>query len=347
MALDLNADAVIAESRVQVEGSHARVLSMASDGRSLVSDGLVACGLASNQFQAMSVLGSVEWVLLELDQAKRTSMIGLENVISAARKAGTKVAAAVACAEDVRGAAFALDVGVDAIVLWATADEALREAAIIARSQRMERSEPYVERTQARPTEINVGYVTRVEPGIVGDRVAIDFTRLLRKGEGALVGSSASALALVHGETLPSELVAQRPFRVNAGPVHAYCLLADGRTKYLCELVPGDNVLVVDANAQTARAVAVGRLKIETRPHLLVSFSSCATQSEQAADCGQLFLQQAETVRLLVANRDDDAIPQWTAKSVTRLFPGDAIAVSFARYGTHCGYAVPALVVEK
>lgn len=344
--LDLKADAVVAESRFHVEGSDARILLKASDGRSLVSDGLVACGLASNQFQAMSVLGSVEWLLLESDQDRRTSMIGLENVISAARKVGTKVAAAVGCAEEVQGAAFALDVGVDAIVLLANADDALREAAVIARSQRLERSDPYVERTQVRPTAISVGYVTRVEPGIVGDRVAIDFTRLLRQGEGALVGSSASALALVHGETLPSDLVAQRPFRVNAGPVHAYCLLADGRTKYLCELVPGDSVLVVDANAQTARAVAVGRLKIETRPHLLISFSSSAKQSEQAVDCGQLFLQQAETVRLLVADRSNIK-PHWIAKSVTRLLPGDAIAVSFARYGTHCGYAVPALVVEK
>ncbi|CAM9935578.1 unnamed protein product, partial [Sphacelaria rigidula] len=33
-----------------------------------------------------------------------------------------------------------------------------------------------------------------------------------------------------------------RPFRVNAGPVHSYALLADGSTKYLAELTAGDQV---------------------------------------------------------------------------------------------------------
>ena len=51
--------------------------------------------------------------------------------------------------------------------------------------------------------------------------MALDFTSLLRQGEGALVGSSAKLLALVHGETIEGELVPARPFRVNAGPVPA------------------------------------------------------------------------------------------------------------------------------
>jgi 3-dehydroquinate synthase II len=37
-----------------------------------------------------------------------------------------------------------------------------------------------------------------------------------------LVGSSAKALCLVHGETLATPFVPARPFRVNAGPVHSY-----------------------------------------------------------------------------------------------------------------------------
>lgn len=35
-----------------------------------------------------------------------------------------------------------------------------------------------------------------------------------------------------------------RPFRVNAGPVHSYALLADGRTKYLSELCAGDQARI-------------------------------------------------------------------------------------------------------
>lgn len=38
----------------------------------------------------------------------------------------------------------------------------------------------------------------------------------------------------------PTELT--RPFRINAGPVHSYTLLADGSTKYLAELEAGDQV---------------------------------------------------------------------------------------------------------
>ena len=65
----------------------------------------------------------------------------------------------------------------------------------------------------------------------MGDRVAVDLVCLLRAGEGALVGSSAKALVLVHGETVASDFVPARPFRVNAGPVHSYIALAGGGTK--------------------------------------------------------------------------------------------------------------------
>lgn len=41
---------------------------------------------------------------------------------------------------------------------------------------------------------------------------------------------------------IPSSLHLTRPFRVNAGPVHSYALLADGSTKYLSELAAGDQV---------------------------------------------------------------------------------------------------------
>ena len=41
-------------------------------------------------------------------------------------------------------------------------------------------------------------------------------------GEGMLVGNFARALFLVHSECAESSYIASRPFRVNAGPVHAY-----------------------------------------------------------------------------------------------------------------------------
>lgn len=59
---------------------------------------------------------------------------------------------------------------------------------------------------------------------------------LLTPGEGMLVGSFARSLFLVHSECAESRYIASRPFRVNAGPVHAYVQLPGGRTGYLSEL---------------------------------------------------------------------------------------------------------------
>ena len=95
-------------------------------------------------------------------------------------------------------------------------------------------------------------------------QVCIDFTSRLLPGEGVLVGSCCHSLILVHAETLPSYYAPPRPFRCNAGPVHAYCQLENGLTKYLCEIEAGDRVVVADQSGRT-RALTVGRLKIEPR----------------------------------------------------------------------------------
>ena len=64
-----------------------------------------------------------------------------------------------------------------------------------------------------------------------------------------------------------SEFVPSRPFRVNAGAVHAYCLMADGSTKYLSELTAGDRVAIANPSNEI-RSATIGRLKIERRPFL-------------------------------------------------------------------------------
>lgn len=353
-ASSVNADAVIvSSSAARVSSSSRPRVFMEQCEKTLVdssSPETACCAIARDQFEALAAVGSVPWVLYEVSEDGRACMIGLENVISAAKPAGTKVAAAVEIADDVVGAAFALDIGVDALVLPAKYEDSLGEAALIARAQRAERSEEVEETTTngRRPiSEITGARVESIVPGVVGDRVAIDLVRLLQPGEGALVGSSSKALALVHGETLPSSLVAPRPFRVNAGPVHAYVLLANGKTKYLSELRPGDEILVVNANARSARPVAVGRLKIETRPHLLISFVGNAP-----ADAGQIFLQQAETVRMVTERGPTGSVEadgvKWDETSVTALRPGDVVAASFSSdYGTHCGVSIAARVVER
>lgn len=156
--------------------------------------------------------------------------------------------------------------------------------------------------------------------------------------EGCLVGSSSMALVLVLGESVASGYVPPRPFRVNAGPVHSYVLMADGSTKYLAEVRAGDEVAAVRPDGG-ARAVTVGRCKVEPRPTLRVDFDFDGPAGGQG---GQLFLQQAETVRLA---GDASAAPAWTA--VTELAAGGRVLVRTAASGTHVGRAISARVEER
>lgn len=144
---------------------------------------------------------------------------------------------------------------------------------------------------------------------VLADRVCIDLVRTLSPSEGCWIGSSAKILALVLSESGPSAVVPARPFRVNAGPVHSYIVLGDGETtKYLSELSAGDEVLVYDAETGESRPLAVGRVNVEARPCVLVSLEGLYNEGDDATDdsapvpqqkmAGQVFLQQAETVRL-------------------------------------------------
>lgn len=59
------------------------------------------------------------------------------------------------------------------------------------------------------------------------------------------------------------------------GPVHAYVAIPGGKTCYLSELKAGKEVIVVD-QSRIQRTAIVGRVKIETRPLLLVEAQVCA-----------------------------------------------------------------------
>lgn len=133
--------------------------------------------------------------------------------------------------------------------------------------------------------------VTDVEPVGLGDRVCVDLCNLLHPGEGLLVGSFARALFLVHSECSDIDHSSSRPFRVNAGPVHAYVGMAGGVTSYLSELHTGSQVMVVDAQGRS-RTVLVGRVKIESRPLLLV-------EVEVEGQRHSVLLQNSDTVCLV------------------------------------------------
>ncbi|KAK1549262.1 hypothetical protein Q3G72_021698 [Acer saccharum] len=110
----------------------------------------------------------------------------------------------------------------------------------------------------------------------------------------ATVGSFARGLFLVHSESLESNYIASRPFRVNAGPVHAYVLVPGGKTCYLSELKSGKEVIVVDQKGNQRTAI-VGRVKIESRPLLLVE----AKRDSDNESIYSIILQNAETVALI------------------------------------------------
>ena len=135
--------------------------------------------------------------------------------------------------------------------------------------------------------------LSAVNPAGIGDRVLVDTTSLLRPNEGLLVGSAAAFLFHVASEAVGSAFSRPRPFRVNAGAAHSYVLLADGATRYLSELEPGDAVLAAEP-AGPARAVRVGRVKIERRPMVVVTADDLGTART-------IFLQEAETVRVSTA----------------------------------------------
>jgi 3-dehydroquinate synthase II len=173
--------------------------------------------------------------------------------------------------------------------------------------------------------------ITRVRPLGMGDRVCIDTVTNMEPGEGILVGNSGSAFLLVHSETVENPYVATRPFRVNAGAVHAYVLLPDDKTKYLSELKAGDEVLIVRHDGRT-QVSYVGRNKIERRPMLLV-------EAEVDGQSVSLVLQNAETIRLTAPGGD--------ALSVAALKPGDQVLAYLQAGGRHFGTAVEETISER
>ena len=111
--------------------------------------------------------------------------------------------------------------------------------------------------------------IDSIHPLGMGDRVCIDTCSMMGAGEGSLVGNSSQAFFLIHAESIENPYVSPRPFRVNAGAVHAYVMVPGGKTRYLSELKAGDEIVGVNAQGHMTN-MFVGRVKIERRPLLLV-----------------------------------------------------------------------------
>jgi 3-dehydroquinate synthase II len=134
---------------------------------------------------------------------------------------------------------------------------------------------------------------------------------------------------LVNSESMESEYVAARPFRVNAGPVHANVLTPSGKTRYLSELRGGDEVMAVDSDGK-CRNVVIGRSKIERRPLLLLEVKIDERKFST-------ILQNAETIRMCTPNGPI---------SVSDLKVGQEVLVRVEAGGRHFGTAIAETITE-
>ncbi|XVF58233.1 hypothetical protein PTKIN_Ptkin07bG0048100 [Pterospermum kingtungense] len=182
--------------------------------------------------------------------------------------------------------------------------------------------------------------VTKVHAVGMGDRVCVDLCSLMRPGEGLLVGSFARGLFLVHSECLESNYIASRPFRVNAGPVHAYVAVPGGKTSYLSELKAGKEVIVVDQNGKLRTAI-VGRVKIETRPLILLE----AKRDANDQTVYSILLQNAETVALVCPHEGGKL--QKTVIPVTSIKAGDEVLLRLQGGARHTGIEIQEFIVEN
>lgn len=242
-------------------------------------------------------------------------VIPLENLVA---KRGKGLLAWVRSATEAKIALEIMEHGVNGIVLdTSDLSEIKRTAAAI--------------RQQGERLKLVEATIKSVRPLGMGDRVCVDTITNMKPGQGMLIGNSSSGMLLVHAENVETPYCATRPFRVNAGAVHAYIRVPDGKTAYLADVSIGDAVLIIDHKG-TSEVGFVGRSKVEKRPMMLV----------EAAYKGKpvsLVMQNAETIRLTK--------PGGEPVSITHLKVGDRVLSYLEEAGRHFGVKIDETIVEK
>lgn len=244
-------------------------------------------------------------------------IIPLENIIARLHKSGIKIYTTASTIDEVRTMFAVLELGVDGVIFTTDDEKQISELGAL------------LENTSL---HLKAARIVEIKDVGAGERVCIDTASMLKVGEGLLVGSKANFLFLIHNESIGSSFTSPRPFRVNAGAVHCYTLLPDGKTKYLSEIESGVEILIVNKEG-LSRHVVVGRSKIETRPLRLI-------KSEMNGEQGSIILQNAETVRVVTA--------EGNLVSVTDLKVGSEILAYVSEYsGRHFGMEVDEYVLER
>jgi len=243
------------------------------------------------------------------------TIIPIENLLA---RRGKNIMVQVDNSEQAKLMVEILEKGVDGVVLKTTNANEIKKTAEI------------IHRISEKVTLVTATITNAKQLGM-GDRACLDTCTQMTLGEGMLVGNTASGFFLVHSESIDNPYVAARPFRVNAGAVHAYTLAPGGKTKYLADLKAGDEVLLVDFQGKSKTAY-LGRNKIEKRPMLLI-------EAEAEGQPITLVMQNAETIRLVN--------PEGKAVSVTTLKPGDKVLGHIEKAGRHFGMQVDETLIER
>ncbi|MFB6085387.1 MAG: 3-dehydroquinate synthase II [Halodesulfurarchaeum sp.] len=245
-------------------------------------------------------------------------IIPLENLIARIGEE-TDLIAGVTTPEEAETAFETLELGADGVLLDTDDPDEIRQTVAVRDD---------IDREHL---DLEYAEVTTIEPAGSADRVCVDTGSLFDHDEGMLIGSMSRGLFFVHAETADSPYVASRPFRVNAGAVHAYARLPDGSTTYLSEIGSGDEVQVVDTAGHTREAV-VGRAKIERRPMFRLQAET------EDGDLIETLIQNAETIKVQAKSG---------RKAVTDLEAGDAVLVYTQPGGRHFGESIDERIIEK
>ncbi|MGI6087647.1 MAG: 3-dehydroquinate synthase II [Kiritimatiellia bacterium] len=312
-ALEAGADALVLNpgdsARARALG---RVTIVAEDGDIVPGRDLLIFDIDSKAEEERAAQAPREAMLLL--RMRDWSIIPLENLLAQRER----ILVETHSAEEARTMLGVLEKGADGVVIASDDPATVRQIVALVHNC-------------TPPVTLQTATVTRIQPSGMGDRVCIDTCSKMSLGEGMLVGNTSSAFFLVHAETQENPYVAARPFRVNAGPVHAYLLRPENRTAYLSDLRVGDATLIVNAQGE-GRIAYIGRCKVEARPMLLV-FAEIAGQEIS------VYLQNAETINL--------TRPGGKPVSVTKLQPGDEVLVHLETAGRHFGMPIKETLAEK
>lgn len=318
-ALENGFDTVVLDRRDAQFTSLGRFRALTLEGKEFLEDGkpvgtLVELKTKDDELKAKKLADKATAVVIS---AKNWKVIPLENLIVHFQGSGSKLLMLAKTAQDAKLFFETMERGADGVLF---VPEKIDELSKLRKL--LEDSSPKL--------DLREGKITSLRQLGLGDRVCIDTCSMLNVGEGMLIGNQSSCLFLIHSETVESEYAASRPFRVNAGPVHAYALMPDGSTRYLSELMGGDEALVVGADGHT-RKVVVGRTKVERRPLLLI-------EADVNGERFSTIVQNAETIRVYSKGK---------IVSVSKLKLGDSILLKLERGGRHFGMYVKETIREK